>query len=263
MVVDETYRLYSTRIAASAAGSGLSWILVRSVDSTNALARRLIERWPKATEDLPETVLLAWEQSRGRGRSGRPWISKKGQGIWATLIVSATRFRELGLLPLGAGVALAGCLNHHLGGRVGLKWPNDLYVGGAKLGGVLIEAITRGERTTAILGFGINHGLRPPELRGRKTTSVKLESDIAPSMAELALELVTSVHEVIKQPPAADRLLETARELSTLRAGDRVSLATREGDVSGVFHDIDGRGLMVLETGDGLRRIAAAEIVHS
>src|SRR5258705_10715180 len=85
-------------------------------------------------------LLLADEQTAGRGRRGRRWHSAPGAGLTFSLAVALRRpLRELAALPLVAGVAVARAL-HSLGiARAALKWPNDIVVDGAKLGGILVE----------------------------------------------------------------------------------------------------------------------------
>ena len=112
-----------------------------------------------AAEGAPAgTVVLADHQSAGRGRGGRAWLSEAGAGIWLTLIERPQDVRA----DRGAGCSASGCdaalaLDRYAGGLVGLKWPNDLYLGGRKLAGVLIEARWQdGAPTWVAIGIGIN-----------------------------------------------------------------------------------------------------------
>jgi BirA family biotin operon repressor/biotin-[acetyl-CoA-carboxylase] ligase len=104
------------------------------------------------------TVVVADAQSAGRGRHGRSWRSEHGAGIWLTVIERPTDSRDLDVLPLRVGIALAPSLDAFAGGAaVSLKWPNDLYLGDGKLAGVLTEARWRGEKLEWIaIGVGIN-----------------------------------------------------------------------------------------------------------
>lgn len=117
-----------------------------ALGSTNAeLLRRL------GREGLP--ALLAEHQTHGRGRRERVWLTPLGGGVAMSLALPRQQADRLTALPLAVGVALAAALRR-LGLRgVELKWPNDLMVGGRKLGGILVEARPMG----MVIGVGLNH----------------------------------------------------------------------------------------------------------
>jgi BirA family biotin operon repressor/biotin-[acetyl-CoA-carboxylase] ligase len=103
------------------------------------------------------TAVLASEQTQGRGRGGHTWQAEPDAGLWLTLIERPTDARALEVLSLRIGLALAEALTPMIDGLVQLKWPNDLYVGDRKLGGILIEARWRdGRPEWAAIGVGIN-----------------------------------------------------------------------------------------------------------
>lgn len=103
------------------------------------------------------TLVLADAQSTGRGRQGRSWRSEPGAGIWLTTIERPVDARALDVLSLRVGLALAPALDAFADERVRLKWPNDLYTKGHKLGGILIEARWRdGVPEWIAIGVGIN-----------------------------------------------------------------------------------------------------------
>ena len=100
------------------------------------------------------TLVLADEQTAGRGTHGRRWASPAGAGVWLALIV---RPGDAAVLSVRCGLCTAEALDELAGTTVGVKWPNDLYVDGRKLAGVLIEARWRGDAAEwAAIGFGIN-----------------------------------------------------------------------------------------------------------
>src|SRR5438477_1095742 len=119
---------------------------------------RMVERCGSTNELLlleakPDVLLAAQEQTAGRGRRGRRWYSPPGAGVTFSLSALIRRpARELAGLSLVAGVGAARALRGLGVAQAALKWPNDLVVDGAKLGGILVE--TRG--SLAILGVGIN-----------------------------------------------------------------------------------------------------------
>lgn len=124
--------------------------VVRRCASTNTML---------LAEDAARPVLLAAdEQSAGRGRRGRRWRSPAGAGALFSLALQMRRpARELGGLSIAAGLAAVRALRALGAGEVALKWPNDLLVRGAKLGGILVETRTRVAGSLVVVGIGINH----------------------------------------------------------------------------------------------------------
>jgi BirA family biotin operon repressor/biotin-[acetyl-CoA-carboxylase] ligase len=103
------------------------------------------------------TLVLADEQTAGRGRLGRSWASERGAGIWLTLVERPDDPLALEVLSLRCGLYAAEALDVLAGAPIGVKWPNDLYVRGCKLAGVLIETRWRGTSPEWVsIGFGLN-----------------------------------------------------------------------------------------------------------
>lgn len=103
------------------------------------------------------TVIVADTQGAGRGRSGNAWTSPPGTGVWASIVLRTVAEAPPGLLSLRVGLHLAAALETGGSTPLQLKWPNDLYLGGSKVGGVLIEASWQGSiRRHVIVGVGIN-----------------------------------------------------------------------------------------------------------
>lgn len=109
---------------------------------------------------LPWSVVIATEQTSGRGRRGTPWQSAAGLGLWASVILPSDLAGNLPL-PLRLGLAAAETVAALLGDRgdaVMIKWPNDVFASGKKVAGVLAEQ--RGPHTVAGLGVNVLHSLR-------------------------------------------------------------------------------------------------------
>ena len=126
--------------------------LYRRVGSTMDVAHALGERGAASG-----TVVLADEQTAGRGRHGRAWLSARGRGIWLTVVERPSSPAALEVLSLRVGLAAARALDAFAPGPVRVKWPNDLFVGRGKLAGILVEARWRGDRVDWIaIGVGVN-----------------------------------------------------------------------------------------------------------
>ncbi|HXD23869.1 MAG TPA: biotin--[acetyl-CoA-carboxylase] ligase, partial [Gemmatimonadaceae bacterium] len=134
-------------------------VLMSSVNSTMDEVHRL------ASEGAPAgTVVIADEQTAGRGRGGRRWTSRPGQGLWMTLLERPGTVSGLDVLSLRIGLHAAPVLDLFSSERVQIKWPNDLYVGSRKLAGILVEARWRDQKTDWVaIGIGVNV-VAPPDL---------------------------------------------------------------------------------------------------
>jgi BirA family biotin operon repressor/biotin-[acetyl-CoA-carboxylase] ligase len=128
----------------------------RAVSSTLDVAHELAANGAPAG-----TLVLAGEQTAGRGRSARPWSSEPGAGIWLTLIERPNDPTALDVLSIRVGLRAARVLDRYAPDRVSLKWPNDLFAGAGKVGGILLETRWRDARIDWVaIGLGIN--LRAP-----------------------------------------------------------------------------------------------------
>lgn len=142
-----------------------------AVSSTNEVARR----W--AAQGAPEgAVVVADEQTAGRGRAGRVWICPPGMGLLMSAIVRPRcPPSAVGGLALVAGIAAARAIERTTGVTANLKWPNDIIAADRKAGGILVECECRGSRLSwAVVGIGLNVngavGDFPPDLRPTLTT---------------------------------------------------------------------------------------------
>lgn len=143
---------------------GLSIEVVERVGSTNAelserlrLAGRNARGRDSRADDLRPALLVAVQQTQGRGRMGRAWQSAPNCSLTFSLSLPLARADWSGL-SLAVGLALAEALDPS-GSTIGLKWPNDLWLrdgSGRKLGGILIEALPVGNQRVAVIGIGLN-----------------------------------------------------------------------------------------------------------
>jgi BirA family biotin operon repressor/biotin-[acetyl-CoA-carboxylase] ligase len=126
--------------------------LLESTTSTLDVAHRL------AAQGAPAgTLVIANEQTAGRGRGGKSWQSSRGAGLWLTLIERPADSSGLGVLSLRAGLAAAEALDRFAPEPIRLKWPNDLYIDQGKLGGILVEARWREQAVEWVaIGVGVN-----------------------------------------------------------------------------------------------------------
>ena len=172
------------------------------------------------------TLVIADEQTAGRGRHGRRWTSAPRAGVWLTLVERPTDARALDVLAIRCGLYAAQALDDLARTSVGVKWPNDLFVGHRKLAGILIETRWRGTAPEWVaIGFGLN--VIAPELE----TAVGLPEGVSRIM------VLDRVVAALRRAAAATRHL-TDRELASWRARDvamgRRVTAPSEGTVEGI-----------------------------
>jgi BirA family biotin operon repressor/biotin-[acetyl-CoA-carboxylase] ligase len=131
--------------------------LLESTTSTLDVAHRIAAEGAAAG-----TLVIANEQTAGRGRGGKSWQSSRGAGIWLTLIERPSDISGLGVLSLRVGLAAAEALDRFAPEPIRLKWPNDLYVDRGKLGGILVEARWR-EQAVEWVSIGLGVNVKAPE----------------------------------------------------------------------------------------------------
>ena len=225
-------------------------IRLKTVGSTMDVARSLAELgWPEGT------VVVAEEQTVGRGRLGRPWASPRG-GLWFSLLLRPSLKGELlSLLPIAVALAVARALKALFGIKAGLKWPNDVLIRGKKVCGVLVESSSCGHEVSyAIVGVGINanFGLEelPEDLRGSATTlREELGRDV--DLEELLMAVLRELQELYRalKEGSSEGVLREAERLMGFPRGLRV-LVGRDV-LSGTAIGLADDGSLLLRLPDG------------
>jgi BirA family biotin operon repressor/biotin-[acetyl-CoA-carboxylase] ligase len=226
-----------------------------SVGSTNDVAAPL----PAGS------VVVAEEQTAGRGRRGHTWFSPPGAGLYVSVVLMpggahVDPARATMLLTLAAGVALAEGTEAATGLPIDLKWPNDLLVSRRKLAGILAEA----NGAKVVLGYGINvtAGAFPPELRDRATS---LESELGRPIDRDALlaETLDALARRYEDLLAGrfDAILDAWRGHAPGASGARVTWTDASGTCEGVTAGIDAWGALLVRTDDRIERIVSGEVM--
>jgi BirA family biotin operon repressor/biotin-[acetyl-CoA-carboxylase] ligase len=233
---------------------GVQVRVVERCDSTNTLLLR---------EPDNATLLLAAEaQTAGRGRRGRRWHSTAGADLTFSLAVTLRRpARELGALSLVAGVATARALRSAGVHRAALKWPNDLVIESAKLGGILVETRRAGAATRAVFGIGINCR-RAPEREARLRRSlVSLDAFIAPDRNLLVRDISRTLLAALQRFEL--RGFEAADwEALDAHAGQRLRVRLADGrTLSGVASGLAEDGALRLRNRTGVRAVRSGRVV--
>jgi len=239
--------------------------------------------------DYQPCLLVAEQQTHGRGRQGRSWQSQPGASLTFSLAIPLAPADWSGF-SLAVGVALAEALDP-AGARdatgssparpwIGIKWPNDLWLmppagaagSGRKLGGLLIETVSAGALKLAVVGVGLN--VLPMSLDEAQASSGfaclhELDSTAtAPSvLARVALPLVEALQQFARnglagfaERFAARDVLRGLQVVAGVAAGGEAGAAAADGGISGVADGVATNGALRLITADGLREVISGEV---
>ncbi|MCL4494334.1 MAG: biotin--[acetyl-CoA-carboxylase] ligase [Firmicutes bacterium] len=230
--------------------------VLETVGSTNQLLRERLTR-----ENVPPgAAILAFEQTQGRGRSGRNWLSPRGQGLYASVVLYPPRIQHGGILSLLAAVALTDAIREVTGLSAGLKWPNDGILDGKKYSGILVEAGTT-PILWAIVGMGINvrgrfgadqfpHAITLEEAGAKNMSLESLWQSIAHHLeARYERWLVEGNLSVIE-----------AWRSYTVTLGKTVVAQGSLGTVTGMAEDVDEQGRLLIRQASGLIPVSSGEV---
>ena len=230
------------------------------IGSTNDEARRL------AGEGAPEGTLVITDfQSAGRGRLDRDWVAPRGSSLLVSILFRPDlAVYQVQRLTMSCGLALVGAIEAQTGLRAGLKWPNDLVVGGAKAGGILTEIGVQGtEVEFAVVGIGLNVNLDPAQLpAGLHMPATSLSHELGVAVARLPLlhALLQGVEErylALRAGQSPHR--DWAARLVTL--GKPVTVTAIGSVLEGTAEDVDADGALLVRLADGrLERVLAGDV---
>jgi len=240
----------------------------RVTDSTNARARELVEAGAPGG-----TVVTAAEQTAGRGRQGRSWTAPPGKALLYSAILRPLDERHL-LLPLAAPLAVCEAAEQlEAGVECAIKWPNDVWVAGRKLAGVLIEA--KPQDGWAVIGVGLNLSIAPsefpPDLR---ETAVSLFGSSAGGRGKPRRSLPAVAPGGLPPTPLTASAVLSSHLAHWVEADQETTLAAwrsrdalRGREISwdggtGIADGIEGSGDLVVVAAGGDRVVLGAGEVH-
>ena len=253
-LADSDSALDARRIQAALTTSrfGRELTVLSKTDSTQTEAEK------KAREGAVEGMLVvAEEQTSGRGRQGRVWHSPPGLGVWMSAVLRPegplTTVPQLTLLT---AVAVCRAIRAVSGVEAGIKWPNDLLADGRKLCGILLEAVVEDGRVRhCIMGIGIDANLSesdyPEELRS-KVTSLRRESGVEVDRSAL-IAAVMNEFEMLYEL-YNERGFESIRllwESLSVTLGREIAVRDLKGERRGVAHGLGEQGELMMRTEEG------------
>ncbi len=253
---EEAAALARTRAARGSLGRRVVWYT--ETTSTND---RAVEG--AAAGAAHGTVYAADHQSAGRGRLGRVWHSPAGAGLYFSVVLHVPA-AAVPLLTLTCGVAVAEGLRASTGLTPQLKWPNDIWVDGRKVGGILAEAVqVAGDPAVVVVGIGVNVGRAalPPEVADR-ATSLEEEAGRPIERGLVLAECLVALSRWVARlaAGAGGEVLPAWRALAASLLGQPVEWDGPGGGVSGRAVDVDDAGALVVEMEGGRVCLNAGEV---
>jgi BirA family biotin operon repressor/biotin-[acetyl-CoA-carboxylase] ligase len=220
-------------------------------DSTNRVALEL------GHAGEPEgTVVLAEEQTAGKGRAGRAWQSERAAGIYVTLLLRPRLAPvQAPLLTMMAGLSARTAIEVQTGLAADLKWPNDLILGGKKVGGILTEMHAEPSQVRFVIvgiGLNVNQEKFPGEL-GTTASSLRIETGKQVSRLELLVTLLrefeNDYNRFLREGPAG--VTEKFETVSSYARGKRVRVTNGSASFAGTTAGLGPEGLLLVKRDDG------------
>ena len=236
---------------------GRSFVYLDECESTNDFLFN--------TKDFSQhgTVVLSEFQSNGKGRKDRTWESTKGQNLTLSVLLrKGIKSKLLGIINLGASLAVAQTLENLYQLDVELKWPNDVLIKRKKIAGILLESSSKGSKIEKlVIGIGIN--VNQVGFQGRfiiPPTSVKKEFHEAVSRERLLSELLNNFEETLQLCfDKPDKIIESWKERCEM-IGENIKVVENEESKFGIFSNIDDEGYLILKRKDETERIHFGDV---
>lgn len=231
-----------------------------SIDSTNKRAKELADNLKEGT------VLIAEEQTLGKGRLEREWISPKGKGIWMSIFLKSklephkvSRITQIVAVSLFKALEKIDIISK-------IKWPNDILINNKKVSGILTEMTSELNRVDyIIIGIGVNVNLDendiPEDLR-YKATSIKIEQGKKVDRKKLTASILNEfekLYTVFKKDGDISGVIDILKENSAL-IGKEIRVIRGNQEKFGIAKDINDKGELVVEFDMGLENISSGEV---
>ncbi len=230
------------------------------IDSTILEARRRAERG-----EISPVWLIARRQTAGRGRRGRAWTSHDGNLMATLLFATRDPPQQIALLGFATGVALAETIDAVIGaGSAQLKWPNDVFINGAKISGIMLDSgALANSQTWVALAFGVNLADAPENIDQRTTCLRDILPPDAPAPEPLAFLAALRPKLEAWSARMLSEGFEPLRRAWMERAyglGQEARVVQGEQTLEGRIAGLSPRGELELDTPTGRRLIAAGDV---
>ena len=228
-----------------------------SIESTNTEAANQARQG--ADEGL---CVIARQQSAGRGRHGRTWVSETDAGLYFSIVLRPTiEMRYLPLITLMTGIAVHDTLKE-FGIKPDIKWVNDVLVGEKKICGILAETVETQKGLAVIVGTGINlNSSNLPDEIAATATSIQTETGktIEPNdLAETLTHYLSYFYGILNEDGGTHEILRHWQQRSTYFSGKYVRITLSDGILEGITDGLEENGALRVKTTNGLITIVQA-----
>jgi BirA family biotin operon repressor/biotin-[acetyl-CoA-carboxylase] ligase len=237
---------------------GSDVVVFKSTSSTNDIA------WEYSGNEANNgLVVFSEQQSKGRGRMGNKWLSKSGQSLLLSVVLTKSEVRSQ-LLTLGCAVAIAEAMQNCCGVEPRIKWPNDIIIAGKKAAGILLESRIGKGKSDYVIGIGINCHQNEAFFAKQKLqmpgTSIDIESKKVIDRNELARELLGNLDKWIEiAGGGGESILERWKQLSS-QIGHRITVEFNKQRFAGNCIGVDPvKGIILQLENGGVRMFEAAQ----
>ena len=228
--------------------------LFDEVDSTNNVCKDI------AKKDFNTTLVVSNSQTQGRGRLGRSFISEKGKGIYASLLIKPNiNILDVSKVTCVVGVCILETLKEYIKDDLYIKWVNDIYLNDKKICGILTESkIANGIVDYLIIGFGINlyHQIFPKDVNA---SSIEDQTKIIINKNELLSKIVNRIIEALDN--INDDLYVNEFRKHLYYKNELVNLSVQGKEFVGRVIDINDSFELLVETSGSIKNITSGEIL--
>ncbi len=217
----------------------------------------MLEAANLAEADAPEgTLVIAEQQTAGRGRLGRSWVSEPGVGLYFSIVLRPSMpAAQSAILTLAIGLGVGRGVGEACGRQCDIRWPNDVLLNGKKCSGILVEMAADDERVryaVAGVGINVNQNEMPADLTDT-ATSLKIETGCE-YVREVVLDKVLRNSERYYEmflERGSKPIVSAFSRASSYARGKRVVIETGKEVIVGTTAGLDGAGVLQLEREDG------------
>jgi biotin-[acetyl-CoA-carboxylase] ligase BirA-like protein len=231
---------------------------LKETSSSNDLAREVIHLYFQEEQDLSPSVFVAEGQPGARGRRGK-WVAPSGRGLYWTFVRRAQQGEPVSLMPIAVARWVRDALKSATRVCVKLKWPNDLYVGRQKLGGVLAESFTQGGETRVAVGVGLNVLGSAKSLGVSRATTLEEEAGRPFALAPLLQKVLDRLDTELSAPRWESEVGKW-EDVSLHHPGDRLTVLRDGEELTGEYQGLSREGFLRLKTPSGEAVVATGEV---
>jgi len=238
---------------------GRNFYYLEETDSTNLFLMQNTK-----TLNNNGTVVLAENQTKGRGRKDRSWSSAKGLNLTFSILISDSEILKIypGIINLACSLSVAVSIENIFQLNTNLKWPNDVLINNKKVAGILLESSSKGKninRIVAGIGINVNQVTFPADFK-IPATSVKNEFKSNVEIESLLAEILNTFEELLESASKNPGYILKEWRLKCNMIGDKITISENDKLKSGIFDDIDENGFLILKTKNGLEKIISGDV---